>query len=90
MSIALHPGAINTDLARHISTLIQRLGRIVTYSVSYGAINSLYAGTAPAAGKFNGKVSACLSKIGSMMYDAPTYVLYFIVSHPLGTSHTSK
>ncbi|KAF8500401.1 NAD-P-binding protein [Russula emetica] len=54
-SISLHPGSINTDLSRHSGTLVQRVGRMVTYPVSYGAINSLYAGTAPAAGELNGK-----------------------------------
>jgi len=47
VSTSLHPGAINTDLSRHTSSLLQRFGRIVTYDVSYGAITSLYAGTAP-------------------------------------------
>jgi len=55
VSISLHPGAIKTDLARHSGSLVQRVGRLVTYSVSYGAISSLYAGTAPAAGELNGK-----------------------------------
>ena len=56
MSISLHPGAINTDLTRYSGTLVQRLGRMIAYSVSYGAISSLYAGTAPAARELNGKV----------------------------------
>ena len=56
MSISLHPGAINTDLGRHAVSLIQRVGRLITYSVSHGAITPLYAGTAPAAGELNGKV----------------------------------
>ncbi|KAI0305197.1 NAD-binding protein [Multifurca ochricompacta] len=55
VSISLHPGSINTDLSRHASGLVQRIGRLVTYEVSYGAINSLYAGTAPAAAELNGK-----------------------------------
>jgi len=55
VSISLHPGSIDTDLARYSGSLVQRIGRIVTYSVSYGAITSLYAGTAPDAGELNGK-----------------------------------
>ena len=52
---------ITTDLTRNSSSLVQRLGRMLTYDVSYGAITSLYAGTAPAAGELNGKVSiACV------------------------------
>ena len=58
MSISLHPGSINTDLPRHSGTLLQFVGRMVTYPVSYGAINSLYAGTAAAASELNGKVSS--------------------------------
>ena len=57
MSISVHPGNINTDLARNASSFVKILGRIITYPVSYGAINSLYAGTSPAAGELNGKVS---------------------------------
>jgi retinol dehydrogenase 12 len=57
VSISLHPGNINTDLSRHTSALVQLVGRLVTYSVSYGAINSLYAGTATDAAELNGKVS---------------------------------
>ena len=33
---------------------------MTTYSVSYGIITPLYAGTSPAAGELNGKVSAFL------------------------------
>jgi hypothetical protein len=75
------------DLSRHSGTLIQRIGRMVTYPVSYGAVNSLYAGTAPAAGELNGKVSISLSKLA---HGASTYTHCFIVSHPLGTGHTPK
>ena len=72
MSISLHPGSIKTDLARHTGSLVQRVGRLVTYSVSYGAISSLYAGTAPAAGELNGKVSISTSVT---VYDVPTYIV---------------
>jgi len=57
VSISVHPGNINTDLARNASAFTKILGRIITYPVSYGAINSLYAGTSPAASELNGKVS---------------------------------
>jgi len=63
VSISLHPGAINTDLARYASGLIQRVGRLVTYSVTYGAISSLYAGTAPAASELNGKYLTCWARV---------------------------
>ncbi|KAI0000664.1 NAD-binding protein [Russula compacta] len=55
VSISLHPGSINTDLSRHAGSIVQRIGQLLTYSVSYGAITSLYSGTAPAAGELNGK-----------------------------------
>jgi len=55
VSISLHPGTIKTDLMRYSGSLKQRVGQLITYSVSYGAITSLYAGTAPAAGELNGK-----------------------------------
>jgi len=55
VSISLHPGIINTDLVRHTGTRMQRLIQTVAYPVSYGAISSLYAGTARAAGELNGK-----------------------------------
>ena len=64
MSISLHPGSINTDLTRHSGSLVNLFMRIVGYSVSYGAITSLYAGTAPAAGELNGKVSISTLQIG--------------------------
>ncbi|KAH9179024.1 NAD(P)-binding protein [Lactarius sanguifluus] len=63
VSTSLHPGAINTDLARHTSSLLQRFGRIVTYDVSYGAITSLYAGTAPDAGELNGKYLTAWARV---------------------------
>ncbi len=41
----------------------------MSYDVSYGAITSLYAGTAPAAGELNGKVgTASLSAISLLAY----------------------
>ena len=57
MSISLHPGIIESDLMRHANSFLQLIGRLIRYSVSYGAISSLYAGTAPAASELNGKVS---------------------------------
>ena len=56
VSTSLHPGTIYTDLMRHSGLLVQLVGWMITYDVSYGAITSLYAGTAPEAGSLNGKV----------------------------------
>ena len=57
VSISLHPGTIQTDLGRHMSSFQQTLGRVITYPVSHGTITPLYAGTAPEAGDLNGKAS---------------------------------
>ena len=63
MSISLHPGTIKSDLTRSAGSMVGILGRLVLYPVSYGAITSLYAGTAPAAGELNGKVSGICALI---------------------------
>jgi len=55
VSTSLNPGGINTDLARHSSSLVKFLLGLVIYPVSYGAITPLYAGTAPEAAEYNGK-----------------------------------
>ncbi|KAH9036285.1 NAD(P)-binding protein [Lactarius hengduanensis] len=55
VSTSLHPGVINTDLARSSSLFLNFIRLVMGYGVSYGAITSLYAGTAPAAGELNGK-----------------------------------
>jgi hypothetical protein len=59
---------------RHANSFLQLVGRLIRYSVSYGAISSLYAGTAPAAGELNGKVSIPASRIA---HDAPIYMSCF-------------
>ncbi|KAH9994654.1 NAD-P-binding protein [Russula vinacea] len=63
VSISVHPGNINTDLARNASSFVKILGRIITYPVSYGAINSLYAGTSSAAGELNGKYVTAWARV---------------------------
>jgi retinol dehydrogenase-12 len=65
VSTSLHPGIIKTDLTRHlkISSLMQRAGNMFSYDVSYGAITSLYAGTAPAAGELNGKYLTAWARV---------------------------
>jgi len=63
VSISLHPGNITTDLARNAGLLVQTFGRLVTYPVSYGAISSLYAGTAPAASELNGKYLTAWARV---------------------------
>ncbi|KAH9960661.1 NAD(P)-binding protein [Russula dissimulans] len=63
VSISLHPGNITTDLARNAGLLVQTFGRLVTYALPYGAITSLYAGTAPAAGELNGKYLTAWARV---------------------------
>jgi len=63
VSTSLHPGSINTDLSRYSGTLLQRFGRMVTFDVSYGAITSLYAGTAPEASELNGKYLTAWARV---------------------------
>ncbi|KAI9444098.1 NAD-P-binding protein [Lactarius indigo] len=63
VSTSLHPGTINTDLTRNSNSLVQLLGRMGTYNSSYGAITSLYAGTAPAAGELNGKYLTAWARV---------------------------
>ncbi|KAH9041506.1 NAD-P-binding protein [Lactarius deliciosus] len=63
VSTSLHPGTINTDLTRNSNSLVQFFGRMGTYDSSYGAITSLYAGTAPAAGELNGKYLTAWARV---------------------------
>ncbi|KAH9035967.1 NAD-P-binding protein [Lactarius hengduanensis] len=63
VSTSLHPGTINTDLTRNSNFLVQFLMRLGTHDVSYGAITSLYAGTAPAAGELNGKYLTAWARV---------------------------
>ncbi|KAH9005636.1 NAD-P-binding protein [Lactarius hatsudake] len=55
VSASLHPGIIHTDLGRYSGSFLNWIEQMIGYDVSYGAITSLYAGTAPAAGELNGK-----------------------------------
>ncbi|KAH9179031.1 NAD-P-binding protein [Lactarius sanguifluus] len=55
VSTSLHPGIIHTDLGRYSGSFLNWIEQMIGYDVSYGAITSLYAGTAPAAGELNGK-----------------------------------
>ncbi|KAH9991995.1 hypothetical protein BJV74DRAFT_835662 [Russula compacta] len=63
VSISLHPGTITTDLGRNAGSLMKIAGRLMTYPVSYGAITSLYAGTASAAGELNGKYLTAWARV---------------------------
>jgi hypothetical protein len=56
----------------------------MSYDVSYGAISSLYAGTAPAAAELNGKVNYSCFQFRQTGNGLP-----FSVSYYLGTCHAS-
>jgi hypothetical protein len=58
----------------------------MSYDVSYGAITPLYAGTAPAAGELNGKVSRHSWKF----HLRPGLRETFLVSHSVGTRRGSE
>jgi hypothetical protein len=87
--MSLHPGLVKTDLTRYTGFLAQRVGRMLSYDVSYGAITSLYAGTAPAAGELNGKVGTAY-----MPVDLPLTSWLacdpFLVPHGVGTRRGSE
>ncbi|KAH9021354.1 hypothetical protein EDB85DRAFT_1871899, partial [Lactarius pseudohatsudake] len=55
VSTSLHPGLIHTDLGCYLGLFLNWIEQMIGYDVSYGAITSLYAGTAPASGELNGK-----------------------------------
>ncbi|KAH9960663.1 hypothetical protein BC827DRAFT_1155709 [Russula dissimulans] len=63
ISISLHPGSIATDLTRTATLFVRTFVSLVMYPVSCGAITSLYAGAAPAAGELSGKVGISASRI---------------------------
>ncbi|KAI0263049.1 NAD-P-binding protein [Gloeopeniophorella convolvens] len=55
VSISLHPGGIKTDLMRNSGAVARAAAAVLLHDVSYGAITSLYAGTALPAAELNGK-----------------------------------
>jgi len=63
VSISLHPGTVTSKLTRHAGLFVQIFGRLITYPVSYGAITSLFAGTAPAASELNGKYLTAWARV---------------------------
>ncbi|KAJ3501076.1 hypothetical protein NLJ89_g9504 [Agrocybe chaxingu] len=55
VSTSLNPGAIDTDLKRHISQIFISLTSWIMHPVSKGALTQLYAGTMPEGAELNGK-----------------------------------
>ncbi|TBU29847.1 NAD(P)-binding protein [Dichomitus squalens] len=56
ISIAVNPGNIQSDLQRHLPSIIPKLGALtVLYPTPYGALTQLWAGTMPQALHYNGE-----------------------------------
>ncbi|KAJ7641842.1 NAD-binding protein [Roridomyces roridus] len=64
VSIALHPGNIKTDLARHSGTIQSATTNWMLYPVELGALTQLYAGTAPEASALGGKYLLPWARLG--------------------------
>ncbi|KAI0319443.1 NAD-P-binding protein [Amylostereum chailletii] len=52
-----------TDLTRHSGFLARKVGTLMLYPPPFGAITPLYAGTAPEAGKLNGKYLTAWARV---------------------------
>ncbi|KZV94531.1 NAD(P)-binding protein [Exidia glandulosa HHB12029] len=63
VSISLHPGAIKTNLGRHMP-LFTKVWNLFAAEVSLGAVTQLYAATAPEAAKMNGKYLIPWARVG--------------------------
>ncbi|KAM5535833.1 hypothetical protein V8D89_010451 [Ganoderma adspersum] len=56
ISISLNPGNIQSDLQRHLPSIIQKVANLlILYPTPYGALTQLWAGTMPEAVNFNGE-----------------------------------
>ncbi|KAI1793118.1 NAD(P)-binding protein [Ganoderma leucocontextum] len=56
ISIPLNPGNIQSDLQRHLPSIVQKLATMmVLYPTPYGALTQLWAGTMPEAVNYNGE-----------------------------------
>ncbi|KAF9219365.1 NAD(P)-binding protein [Gyrodon lividus] len=69
ISTALNPGGIRTELQRHHGSLSQKLGSMLLWDVSYGALTQLYAGTSPEADKIGGQYLVPWARIGTPRAD---------------------
>jgi len=65
ISIAVHPGFVNTDLARHHNMILSGVIARLTVPVESGAVTSLFAATAPEAAQWNGKYLVPLAQLGT-------------------------
>ncbi|KAF8838824.1 NAD(P)-binding protein [Paxillus ammoniavirescens] len=69
ISTSLNPGGIKTELQRHRSASLQRLGNMVLWDISYGPLTQLYAGTSPEAAKLGGQYLIPWARIGTPRAD---------------------
>jgi len=64
ISTSLHPGIINTDLKRHMSSFLQFMIGALLVSPSFGALTQLWAGTSPQGEELNGKYLIPWARVG--------------------------
>ncbi|KAJ6618474.1 NAD-P-binding protein [Mycena sp. CBHHK59/15] len=69
ISIALHPGNIETDLARYSTPVERALTGWMLHPVSLGVLTQLYAGTTPEALQLSGKYMIPWARIGKAHED---------------------
>ncbi|EGN98303.1 hypothetical protein SERLA73DRAFT_183239 [Serpula lacrymans var. lacrymans S7.3] len=55
VSTSTHPGAIQSELQRHLPSIIQTMSSVSLYPASQGALTQLYAATSPNAVELGGK-----------------------------------
>lgn len=75
VTTAVHPGIINSDLARTFvdleSSFTQLLMRLITYPTPHGALTQLWAGTSPEAASLNGKYLIPWARVGTPRSNDP-------------------
>ncbi|TFK74636.1 NAD(P)-binding protein [Pluteus cervinus] len=55
VSTSLNPGNLNSDLQRHLSSVVANVLSLILYDVSYGALTQLWAGTSTEGANFGGQ-----------------------------------
>ncbi|KAG9315699.1 hypothetical protein JVU11DRAFT_3346 [Chiua virens] len=70
VSISLNPGNIQSELQRHMGSIIRTISNLGLYDTTHGALTQLYAGTCPAAADFGGKYLVPWARIGPSREDA--------------------
>ncbi|TFK24389.1 NAD(P)-binding protein [Coprinopsis marcescibilis] len=64
ISVACNPGNLDTDLLRHLPSLMQRLMRLIIHPSSQGALTQLWAGTTEEGLTMNGKYLVPWARLG--------------------------